>query len=269
MHSLVSARYVKIELIQRETSENTKKTGRLPWESTFSIYSFELYNWNNIHSIPLGNVMEYSYNSPAWTTASNLTLNPGGLLLAPNGYPIDADGVVTNLDSIVNGDIPGFESYATYNPAVIYDQTNDMFHMIYRAELPDNFRYYYMNFPGGKYELGHMSCLAYAYSYDGVHFYRGDANPIAWATTADEAGGGLEDPRMFKIENDPNQGGITTYYITYTMYDNSTTREGIIYTQDFVTFTKIGKLAPDYNGPIKSGTYVTDPEGNAIGIFKG
>lgn len=266
LSALTSARYLKLELIQRETSENTKKTGRFPWESTFSIYSLELYSWDAIDSVSVGSVMEYSYNSPAWTTASNLTLNKTGLLLAPIGYPIEADGVVTNLESIADGDIPGFESYATYNPAVIYDEEQEMFHMIYRAELPDNFRYYFMNYPGGKYELGHMSSLAYAYSYDGVNFERGDQNPIAWATSADEAGGGLEDPRMFKIENDPNRGGLTTYYITYTMYDNSITREGIIYTHDFVTFHKQGRLAPDYGGPIKSGTYVTDPEGNAIMI---
>jgi len=266
LDDLTTARYIKIELVQRETSENTKKTGRFPWESTFSIYSFELFNWDSIISVPLGSIMEYSYNSPAWTTTSNLVLNSTGLLLAPIGYPIEADGVVTNLASIADGEIPGFESYGTYNPAVIYDQEHEMFHMIYRAELPDNFRYYYMSYPGGKYELGHMSCLAYAYSFDGVNFYRGMNNPIAWPTTADEAGGGLEDPRMFKIENDPNHGGITTYYITYTMYDNKTTREGIIYTQDFITFTKVGRLAPDYTGAYKSGTYVTDPEGNAVMI---
>ncbi len=261
-----TSRYLKVELVQRETSENTKKTGRLPWQSTFSIYSFELFDWSEIHSIPLGNVLEYSYNSPAWVAGSNLTLNPTGLLLAPIGYPIEAVGEVTNLESIADGDIPGFESYATYNPAIIYDEDLEMFHMIYRAELPDNFEYYFMGDGRPKYELGHMSTLAYAYSYDGVNFYRGGDNPIAWPTTADERGGGIEDPRMFKIENDPNRGGLTTYYITYTMYDNSITREGIIYTHDFVTFNKVGRLAPDYQGAIKSGTYVTDPEGNAVKI---
>jgi hypothetical protein len=129
----ISSRYIKLELVQRETSENTKKTGRLPWQSTFSLYSFELFNWDEIHSIPLGNVMEYSYNSPAWVAGSNMTLNPTGLLLAPIGYPIEALGEVTNLESIADGDIPGFESYATYNPAVIYDEDKEMFHMIYRA----------------------------------------------------------------------------------------------------------------------------------------
>jgi predicted GH43/DUF377 family glycosyl hydrolase len=209
--------------------------------------------------------MEYSYNSPAWAV-SNLTLNPTGLLLAPIGYPIDAVGEVTDLASIADGDIPGFESYATYNPAIIYDEDLEMFHMIYRAELPDNFEYYFMGDGRPKYELGHMSTLAYAYSYDGVNYYRGGNNPIAWPTTNDEKGGGIEDPRIFKIENDPNRGGLTTYYITYTMYDNNITREGIIYTHDFVTFTKVGRLAPDYDGAIKSGTYVTDPEGNAVKI---
>jgi predicted GH43/DUF377 family glycosyl hydrolase len=71
---------------------------------------------------------------------------------------------------------------------------------------------------------------------------------------------------MFKIVNDPNRGGKTTYYITYTMYDNHVTREGIMYTHDFKTFHKEGRLSPDYDGAIKSGSYVTDPEGNAVQI---
>ena len=111
-----------------------------------------------------------------------------------------------------------------------------------------------------------MSTLSYAYSTDGINYTRGENNPIAWPTTADEAGGGLEDPRMFKIENDPNRGGKTTYYITFTMYDNHVTREGIMYTHDFKTFTKVGRIAPDYEGAIKSGSFVTDPEGHAVQI---
>ena len=262
----VSARYIKIELIQRETMEEIKKTGRLPWESTFSFYSFELYDWASIKSVPLGSVMEFSKNSPAWTAMSNITVSETGLILAPIGYPIEAAGVVTDMASIADGDIPGFESYATYNPAVIYDEENGMFHMIYRTELPDNFSRYFMGDGSPKEELGHMSTLSYAYSYDGINYTRGNNNPIAWPTSADEAGGGLEDPRIFKIENDPNRGGRTTYYITYTMYDNNVTREGMLYTFDFKTFTKVGRLAPDYGGAYKSGTFVTDPEGNAVKI---
>ncbi|MFA5421184.1 MAG: discoidin domain-containing protein [Bacilli bacterium] len=256
-------RYLKVELIQRETSENTKKTKRYPWESTFSIYSFELFDWSEINAIFVGRKMEFSKNSPAWVAMSNITLSENGLVLAPHGYPIEADGVVTNLASIADGDIPGFESYATYNPAVVYDADREMFHMIYRTELPDNFKDYFF---GAKAELGHMSTLSYAYSYDGLHFVRGQNNPIAWPTTNDEKGGGLEDPRMFKIVNDPNRGGLTTYYITFTMYDNSLTREGIIYTHDFATFHKVGRLSPDYGEAIKSGTFITDSEGNAVKI---
>jgi len=262
LNSDKTTRYIKLELIQRETSEATKKTGRYPWQSTFSIYSFELFKWSDIHAAKLGREMEFSRNSPAWVAMSNITLYDGGLVLAPHGYPIDANGVVTNMASIASGNIPGFESYATYNPAVIYDYDREMFHMIYRSELPDRFDTYF----GSRYELGHMSTLSYAYSYDGKNFVRGENNPIAWPTTNDEAGGGLEDPRMFRIENDPNRGGLTTYYITYTMYDNSITREGIIYTHDFVTFHKTGRLAPSYGQAHKSGTFVTDPEGNAVKI---
>ncbi len=258
----ISARYVKLELVQRETSEATKKTGRFPWESTFSIHSFELFDWSAIDALPLGHAMEFSQNSPAWPTMTNIRLFEEGLLLAPHGYPIEADGVVTNLASIADGDIPGFESYAVYNPGVIYDDDRDIFHMIYRSELPDNFRQYF----GTRYELGHMSTLSYASSPDGYHFTRGDNNPVVWATLAEENGGGTEDPRIFKIQNDPNRDGLTTYYITYTMYDYSMTRQGILYTHDFETFHKVGNIAPGYGGALKSGSFLTDPEGNAVKI---
>jgi predicted GH43/DUF377 family glycosyl hydrolase len=257
-----SSRYLKLELIQRETSENTKKSGRFPWQSTFSIYSFELFKWNDIDAIPIGNVMEFSKNGPAWPTMTNMTLFEGGLLLAPQGYPIDAIGKVTSLESIKDGNIPGFESYAVYNPGVIYDDDREMFHMIYRSELPDNFETYF----GPKFPKGHMSTLSYASSPDGYHFTRGENNPILWPTLPEENGGGSEDPRIFKIVNDPNRGGLTTYYITFTMYDNMTTRQGIAYTHDFETFTKVGSISPNYNLPLKSGSFVTDPEGNAVKI---
>jgi len=256
-----AARYLKLSLIQRETSEATKKTGRFPWDSSFSIYSFELFDWSSLPAASEGHEKEFSPSAPAWAAMSDITQYPD-LLLAPQGYPKAADGVVTDMASIASGNIPGFESYATYNPAVVYDDANHLFRMIYRTELPDNFAVYY----GNKYPLGNMSTLSYAYSTDGKHFTRGGHNPVAWPTTNDEAGGGLEDPRMFKIVNDPARGGITTYYITYTMYDNSTTREGIMWTQDFLTYTKVGRIAPDYGGATKSGTFLTDPEGNAVTI---
>lgn len=258
----VDSRFLKLELIQRETSENTKKTGRYPWESTFSIYSFELFDWDTIDAIPVGQTMEFSQNSPAWPSMTNIRLNESGLLLAPLGYPIEADGVVTNLESIADGDIPGFESYAVYNPGVIYDDEREMFHMIYRSELPDHFGHYF----GSRYELGHMSTLSYASSFNGVDFERGANNPVVWPTLPEENGGGTEDPRIFKIENDPNRDGKTTYYITYTMYNNQMTRQGILYTHDFETFEKVGSIAPDYNQPLKSGSFLTDPEGNAVKI---
>ncbi len=258
----LDSRYVKLELIQRETSEQTKKTGRYPWESTFSIYSFEVFNWSTLDAVPVGHVMEFSKNAPAWPAMTNISLNPEGLLLAPSGYPIEANGVVTDMSSISDGDIPGFESYAVYNPGVIYDEEREMFHMIYRSELPDRFDRYF----GDRYELGHMSTLSYASSSDGVHFTKDDNNPVVWPTLPEERGGGTEDPRIFKIEDDPNRGGLTTYYITYTMYDYQMTRQGILYTHDFITFEKVGNIAPGYGNPLKSGSFLTDPEGHAVKI---
>ena len=102
------------------------------------------------------------------------------------------------------------QTVTTYNPAVIYDEDRNIFHMIYRSELPDRFDTYY----GERYELGHMSTLSYAYSYDGVISHVVIITHCQ--TISEEHGGGLEDPRMFKIVNDPNEW---RYNLLHHLYD--------------------------------------------------
>lgn len=264
----VEARYVRLELIQRETNErfkgNTSWQGGgygswptlYPWEQSFEICSFDVFDWDSVPGVPVGSVMEFSKNAPAWAHMSNISLNPEGLVMAPIGYPLEAKSL-TDAD-IVAGRGSGYESYATYNPAVIVDD-NGRFHMIYRSEMPNNFDTY----NGSQQSHGHMSTLSYAYSDDGVHFIRGNLNPI-WTPQSDqEKWGGTEDPRIFRVR-DP-ETGEATYYITYTMYNGYSVCEGMIKTKDFVTYESVGNFAPNVNGRnLKSGTYVVDPEGNAV-----
>lgn len=255
----VTARYLRVSLIQREVSEDTKKSGRFPWQSTFSIYSLELFRWQEIPAIPVGSILEFSKDARAWGAMGNVKLYGGGLIMAPVGYPN-----VASDDKIDNGIMDGFESYAVYNPAVIYDDKAGLFRMVYRSELPDNFQNYGWS-TDGKNKWGHVSTLSYAYSTDGVNYTRGTGNPIAYPTIAEEAGGGLEDPRIFRVKGN-GPGGEDVYYVTYTMYDNYITREGMVYTTDFIHWTKVGRLAPEYEGAYKSGTFVTDPNGDAVMI---
>ena len=252
LYQRVTSRYVKLELIQRETSEIAKEGGRYPFDSTYSIYSFELFDWASLDAIPIGNKMEFNKNGPAWSAMSNITLFEDGLVLAPIGYITEAKA--NTVSGIRNGEVLGFESYATYNPAVIVDE-NGRFHMIYRSEIPDNLDTYF----GDRNLIGHMSTLSYAYSDDGYNFIRGENNPFAWPIQTKEEWGGLEDPRIFRIDD--------TYYVTFTMYQyGGQTRMGMIYTKNFIDWTRVMDLAPNFGGDLKSGTYLVDPEGNAVQI---
>ena len=266
-----NVRYIKLELIQREVNERYKGNpssqggGYLsdhrdmklyPWNTGYSIRSFEAFDSEAVAAIPIGSELQFSVNAPAWTPMSNISLNPEGLVLAPIGYPLQAKGL--SDEDYNDKNVPGFESYATYNPAVIVDD-NGVFRMIYRAELPDNLDTYH----GGKNErYGHASTLAYAYSYDGVHFTRGSDKPVVTPNIPEARWGGTEDPRIFRVRD---ENGNATYYITFTMYDGSNVREGMVKTTDFETFSDIIIFAGTATG-MKSGTFVVNPEGDAVKI---
>jgi len=85
-----------------------------------------------------------------------------------------------------------WESLAVLNPAVIYNQDDKLFHMFYRAAGNDETHYIY---------------LGYATSTDGIHFERQSDSPIIGPDKNGADGGGVEDPRLVKIED--------YYYLTY------------------------------------------------------
>jgi len=86
----------------------------------------------------------------------------------------------------------GFESAGTFNPTVVkYD---GKFVMLYRAQ-----------------DHHGKSSIGYATSADGIHFAR-RAEPVMVAEAPYETGGGVEDPRVVKIDD--------LFYLTYTGYNN-------------------------------------------------
>src|SRR5947208_10909439 len=84
-----------------------------------------------------------------------------------------------------------WESAGTFNPAVMVD--NGKFVMLYRAQ-----------------DAAGTSRLGYAESTDGIHFNR-RAEPVLSPEADYEKNGGVEDPRLQKIDK--------TYYLTYTGYN--------------------------------------------------
>ncbi len=90
-----------------------------------------------------------------------------------------------------NPDVP-WEALCVLNPAVIYDESNEEFVMIYRAAGHD---------------VKHKIRLGLATSKDGIHFTRQSNQPI-WEGRDDEPDSGcIEDPRLMKIGD--------LYYLTY------------------------------------------------------
>src|SRR5271166_5067184 len=97
-----------------------------------------------------------------------------------------------SADPILSPKGDGFESAGTFNPSVI--KKDGKFVMLYRAQ-----------------DHKGTSALGYANSDDGVHFTR-RPEPVMVSEAPYEKGGGVEDPRLQKIDD--------TYYLTYTGYNN-------------------------------------------------
>lgn len=84
-----------------------------------------------------------------------------------------------------------WENLCVLNPAVWYDESEKIFHMLYRAAADTDEHYIY---------------IGYARSKDGLHFIK-DKEPALAPDYCGSDGGGVEDPRIIKYGD--------WYYITY------------------------------------------------------
>jgi len=114
----------------------------------------------------------------------------------------------------------GWESAGTFNPAVV--MRNDKYVMIYRAQDGQG-----------------TSRLGYAESNDGVHFTR-RPEPVLGPQTDYERDGGVEDPRLVRIDN--------TYYLTYTGYNKKEAQLCLATSHDLVHWDRQGVILPAYKG---------------------
>ena len=113
-----------------------------------------------------------------------------------------------------------WESAGTFNPAVVLH--NGKFVMLYRAQ-----------------DSHGTSRLGYAESDDGIHFTR-RPEPVLSPETDYEKDGGVEDPRLVKIEN--------TYYLTYTGYNKKDAQLCLATSRDLVHWKRQGVILPAYKG---------------------
>jgi len=114
----------------------------------------------------------------------------------------------------------GWESAGTFNPAVIRHENKVV--MLYRAQATDG-----------------LSRLGYADSTDGVHFVR-KSEPVFVPEASYELGGGVEDPRLVKINR--------LYYMTYTGYNKTDAQLCLATSRDLIHWERKGILLPAYQG---------------------
>jgi predicted GH43/DUF377 family glycosyl hydrolase len=129
-----------------------------------------------------------------------------------------------------------WESKDVFNPAAWTD--GEQIYLLYRAEDST-----------GIGQWNGTSRIGLATSRDGIHFER-EPEPILGPTEDFEFPGGVEDPRLVKIDD--------TFYLTYTAYDGTTARLALATSKDLHTWEKHGPMLPDL-GWTKSGAILDTP----------
>jgi predicted GH43/DUF377 family glycosyl hydrolase len=114
----------------------------------------------------------------------------------------------------------GWESAGTFNPSVVMHDGKIV--MLYRAQ-----------------DANGTSRLGYASSSDGIHFTR-RPEPVLSPEADYERGGGVEDPRLVKIDN--------TFYLTYTAYNKKDAQLALAVSKDLVHWDRKGVILPAYKG---------------------
>ncbi|PYV68155.1 MAG: glycosidase [Acidobacteria bacterium] len=138
----------------------------------------------------------------------------------------------------------GFESAGVFNPAVVKE--GSQFVMLYRAQDKDG-----------------TSRLGYATSKDGLHFSP-RTEPVFVPETDYEKDGGVEDPRVVKIDD--------LFYLTYTGYNKQDAQLCLATSRDLIHWQRKGVLLPAYKGKwnvgwTKSGAIVTDKVGGKYWMY--
>lgn len=147
-----------------------------------------------------------------------------------------------------------WESAGTFNPAVIFvpDKPGSVpgvdgrFVMLYRAQ-----------------DVSGTSRLGYAESLDGFHFTR-RAEPVLAPETDYERAGGVEDPRLQKIDD--------TYVLTYTGYNKKDAQLCLATSRDLIHWERKGVIVPAYKGNwnvawTKSGAIVPEKIGGKYWMY--
>ncbi len=146
---------------------------------------------------------------------------------------------LSKFTRLTNGPIlsPGpnhFDESGAFNPASI--KYNHKIVLLYRAQ-----------------DKKGVSTIGYADSKDGINFVKATA-PVFTPKTSYETGGGIEDPRLVKINNQ--------FYLTYTGYNKQDAQLCLARSTDLKHWQRLGIILPAYKGTwnkqwTKSGAILT------------
>lgn len=114
----------------------------------------------------------------------------------------------------------GWRELAVFNPAAIRAGSKTV--LLFRAQDRD-----------------HVSRIGYAESSDGIHF-KVRPEPVLSPETSYEKGGGVEDPRVVRING--------TYYLTYTGYNLHDAQLCLATSKDLIHWHRQGVILPAYHG---------------------
>lgn len=118
-----------------------------------------------------------------------------------------------------------FDSLAAYNPTAIMFQGDYI--LLYRGQ-----------------DKNKTSYVGFAKSKDGIHF-SAEKTPVLSPATAYEKTGGIEDPRVVKIDD--------RFYLTYTGYNGTDAQLCLASSQDLRKWKRHGVILPAYKGKWNKG----------------
>jgi beta-1,2-mannosidase len=140
------------------------------------------------------------------------------------GLAMSADRVTIHAERLSDRPLlrpsAGWSEFGVFNPTAI--KVGNKTVLLFRAQ-----------------DRNHTSRIGYAESTDGLHF-NVRPEPVLSPETAYEKGGGLEDPRVIRINS--------TYYLTYTGYDLHSAQLCLTTSTDLIHWQRQGVIMPAYRG---------------------
>jgi predicted GH43/DUF377 family glycosyl hydrolase len=162
--------------------------------------------------------VSFGYFQPAMSQSNGSQSNPSSKARA--GAPLSPITRVSNDPVLSPSAGAGFYDAGAFNPAAV--EENGQTVLLFRAQ-----------------DAKGVSSVGFASSQDGKHF-KVDSKPVFAAQESYEVGGGVEDPRLQKIDG--------KFYLTYTAYNGKDAQLCLASSDDLRSWHRLGIVMPAYKG---------------------